>query len=620
MKTKYLARASVPLAVSILCAMGLVALMAGYHTSAASFPEVHATNCHASQSLVPRITVIVDNLLPVQSATGIALDATGTIAWVTEELVGHGRLVRIDLASCVVTPVATGLNQPGHFVISGTVAFVAGNIGTPVALVRVDLNDGTVLPVSNELGGGLSGVAVNSALTQAHVVSFGHGVLSRVDIDPLSPTFKQVTQVISGLSGPRDIVIDPTGNIAYIAEQHAGRLVQANINPAASDYGDVTLIASGFGGPRGLTLNRGGDLVYLTEEYGRELSVVDIDPGSPNYGSVTTILVEQRLRDVALTADERQAVVTDADDGILVVDIDPASPDFGDIVSRVTRVPLDGARGLWINDSRTQGYVVSEFSGHLSRVVIDPTAPAFGQVERLATGLDIPADVLVDTNEQTAYVARERGPTRGTSVVSRVDLTSGQVFTVTDGIGQPVDLSWAPDHQEAYVVDLMKGQVHKVRLSTGTLTTVLTGLSKPFGLDLGPDGITSYIVTEPAAAAFPPGDLIKANLATGDWSIVASDIISGATSIVVNQQGTRAYYTQFGIEGGCTGKLSWVDIDPHSATHLQVTDILTGLCGPHDLDVRADERQFFVVLVDGSQLIRVDLLQALYLPIVSRNY
>jgi hypothetical protein len=42
------------------------------------------------------------------------------------------------------------------------------------------------------------------------------------------------------------------------------------------------------------------------------------------------------LRDVALNADERQAVVTDTGDGILVVDIDPSSPNFGHIVSRVT--------------------------------------------------------------------------------------------------------------------------------------------------------------------------------------------------------------------------------------------------------------------------------------------
>jgi DNA-binding beta-propeller fold protein YncE len=116
---------------------------------------------------------------------------------------------------------------------------------------------------------------------------------------------------------------------------------------------------------------------------------------------------------------------------------------------------------------------------------------------------------------------------------------------VTDSPGQPVSLAFTPDRQAAYVVDLMNGQVHHVTLPTGTLTTTLTGLTKPFGLSLAPDGISAYIVTEPAAPSFPPGDLVKANLNTGAWSIIASDVISGATSIVVNQYGTRAYFTQF---------------------------------------------------------------------------
>jgi sugar lactone lactonase YvrE len=238
----------------------------------------------------------------------------------------------------------------------------------------------------------------------------------------------------------------------------------------------------------------------------------------------------------------------------------------------------------------------------------------------LAIGLDVPVDVLVDASEQIAYVARERGPSRGADVVSRVDLATGQAFTVTDSIGQPVNLVFTPDRQAAYVVDLMNGQVHYVTLSTGTLTTVLTGLTRPFGLGLAPDGVTAYIVTEPAGPSFPPGDLVKASLSTGAWSIIAGDVISGATSILVNQDGTRAYLTQFGNEGKCTGKLSWIDINPLAATFLDVNDIVTGLCGPHDLDMRADERQFYVVLVDGRRLIRVDLLETLYLPIVFRNH
>jgi len=485
--------------------------------------------------------------------------------------------------------------------------------------VQIDLNTGSVTPLSDELGGGLSGVAANRAWTRAYVVNYGSGVLSRVDIDPTSTTFKQVTRIAGGLSGPRDVVLNSAEDVAYVTEQNGGRLVRVDVNPASPDYGDVTTITAGLGGPRGLTLNQDGKRVYLAEEFSRELTVIDVDPASAEYGTATTILTGQALRDVVLSPDGRAAIVTDAGDGVLVVDVDPGSPNYGRIVTRLTPVPLDGARGLWMNGSRTRAYVVCEFSGYLSRVDVDPALPTFGQTARLASGLEVPVDVIVDADEQFAYVARERSPTRGTNVVSRVDLSSGQVTTVTDAVGQPVDLTFAPGGQAAYVVDLAYDQVHRLALSTGVVTTVLYGLTNPFGMGLAPDGVSAFIVTEPAAPSFPPGDLLTANLATGAWSILAHDVISGATSIVVNQAGTRAYITQFGIETACTGKLSWVDLGPLSPTYLSVTDILTGLCGPHDLDVRADERQFYVVLVGSRQLIRVDLVHVVYLPLVLRG-
>jgi len=615
-RTKLLMTFGSLIATLAIVTLGLAAFGADSAVRAAVEPAPGAAHGPANQPLVPRVTVIVDGVPPVQYATGIALDPSAAAVWVTEEVVADGRLVRVDLASGAVTPVASGLNQPGHLVVSGTRALVAGNVGDPIALVQIDLNTGSVTPLSEELGGGLSGVAANRAWTRAYVVNFGSGVLSRVDIDPTSATFKQVTPITSGLSGPRDVVINDAEDAAYVTEQNGGRLVRVDVNPASPDYGDVVTITAGLGGPRGLTLDQDGKRVYLAEEASRELTVIDVDPASAGYGTATTILSGQTLRDVVLSPDGRAGLVTDAGDGVLVVDVDPGSPNYGRIVTRLTPVPLDGARGLWMNGSRTRAYVVCEFSGYLSRVDVDRASPTFGQVARLASGLDVPVDVIVDADEQIAYVARERSPTRGTNVVSRVDLSSGQVTTVTDAVGQPVGLAFVPGGQAAYVVDLAYDQVHRLTLATGVVTTVLDGLTNPFGMALAPDGVSAFVVTEPAAPSFPPGDLLTANLATGAWSIVAHDVISGATSIVVNQAGTRAYFTQFGLETSCTGKLSRVDLDPLSATYLSVTDILTGLCGPHDLDVRADERQFYVVLVGSRQLIRVDLAHTIYLPLV----
>jgi hypothetical protein len=57
-------------------------------------------------------------------------------------------------------------------------------------------------------------------------------------------------------------------------------------------------------------------------------------------------------------------------------------------------------------------------------------------------------------------------------------------------------------------------------------------------------------------------------------------------------------------------------IAPCSTTYLNVNYILAGFCGSQNLDMRADEHQFYGVLVDGKQLIRVGLLEPVLLSIM----
>lgn len=569
----------------------------------------------SSQSLISCVTVIVDGLPSVQSVTGIALNPMGTTVWVTEEVRDSGRLVCVDLASRTVIPIATGLNQPGHLVVSGTVAFVAGNIGDPVTLMRIDLSDGTVTPVSNDLEGGLSGVAVNSALTQAYVVNYGNGVLSRVNIDPSSSTFRQVTYVTGGLSGPRDIVIDSTETVAYVTEQEAGRLVQVSIDPTSPDYRDITTIADGLGGPRGLTLNQGGDLVYLAEEWSQELSVVDVDTDSAGYGSVNTILDRLKPRDVVLSPDERTAILADADDGVLVVDIDPKSHDFGQIIEFLTTVPLSGARGLYLSSDETIAYVVEEFSGELSRVDIDPTSPTFGVVTTIADDLFILNDVDVNKAETFAYVTREAGPSdppTGRNIVTRVDLMTGKTVTVTDQVAQPSNIILSQDETVGYIVDLHhcnpgKGGLYRVNLATGKASLIINGLDNSFAVAINKAETIAYITlirSHPTSPAV--GEIVQVDLTTGQVIATFSGLVA-PVGIWINASETLAYITEFGgPEGGCSGTLSVVDIDSASPNYRTITRLLTGLCGAHDIRFNAAESVAYIVEVNSSRFIRVD--------------
>jgi DNA-binding beta-propeller fold protein YncE len=556
-----------------------------------------------SDILSPKITVIVDS---INDFAGIDVSSKGDVVWITEEIINNGRFIEINLDLGTIKPLITGLNQPNEFVVRGSDVYIAGNIGNPVSLMQSDLNTGNTMAISDELGGGLSGVDINSDLSSAYVVHFGQGFLAHVDIDQSSSSFKNITKIAEGLDTPRAVVINPDETFAFITEQNAGRLVKVNIDSDTTGYGEVIVINFGLNGPRGLTLNKTGDYVYLAEEFGEKLLKINVNSDSAQHGKIETITEGLILRDVVLSPDEKIALVTDTRLGLVFIDLNPESSSYKKIIKNI-RAQLDGARGLWINNKQTYAYIVSEFSGELSRVEIDPLSPNYGQVTLIATGLDIPVDLLVDQNELNAYVAREQSPNRGINAVCRVDLSTGEVFTLTESVGQPVNLCFTNDKKGFYIVD-HNGAVHKLSIEDGELTKgIITGLKNPYGLGLAPDGETAYITTESATKVNIPGNLVKANLKSGEVEVLAADIIDGATSVFINRDGTRAYFTQFGAEDDSTGKLSMVDIDPLSPSYLVVTDILTELFEPHDLFVSEDEHQFYLTLVGGRQLLRVDL-------------
>ena len=451
---------------------------------------------------VPSKVEIVAELSDVQWATGVAVNSEGTSAWVTEEIEYTGRFVRVDLASGAVTPIASNLHLPGHLVVVGQRAFVAGNIGAPVTLVLIDLSDGSVTPISTDLGGGLSGVAVNGKLTTAYVVNYGDGVLSRVDINPSSPTFKQVIQVVTGLIEPRDIVIDKSETVAYVTEQGAGRLVQIIIDPTAPGYGSITPIVDGLRGPRGLTLNQDGDLIYLAEEFAGKLNVVNIDQDSAEYGNVTTILHYPHLRDVALSTDEYTAVLTAADQGVLVVDLGLEVAADVEVLPQIRQVERPGhvsmtnmnARASYLYRSFLQTpwgatwgpdgrlYIADLHGHHVVRLAPDGTMDDLGIWQKLHLHTFEPWSLAFDSKGTLHVSDGPRIYAIGTDGNPRL-LSGIQAYPVGG-------IDFGPN-DELYYTDWGGGRVLK-RDSGGRSHIVARGIQKAENLAFGLDG-TLYV-------------------------------------------------------------------------------------------------------------------------------
>lgn len=299
----------------------------------------------------------------------------------------------------------------------------------------------------------------------------------------------------------------------------------------------------------------------------------------------------------------------------------PTEPAGRPFVINATDERLAGSRALSINAAETTAYVIAEFSGVLSRVDIDPESPAFGAVTTIAEGLLILNDVAVNREETLAYVSREAGSeARGRTVITRVDLRTGEMAVVTDRIKQPSNIFLSQDESRGYIVDLASGErqrggLYRVTLRTGFVEPITTGLNGPYAVAVNRAETLAYVVTEPARPGdYPRGSLLCIDIQTGQVSTVADKAIFGASSITLTADERLVLVTEFGHEGGCDGAISAINVDLASPKYGNKVILLSGLCGPHDIQLNKDETTLFFVEVDASRFsaVRVFLDQVLY--------
>ena len=277
----------------------------------------------------------------------------------------------------------------------------------------------------------------------------------------------------------------------------------------------------------------------------------------------------------------------------------------------IAEITGDGTRGLVVNEAETKAYIVGEFMGKLRWVDINPTSPTFGTAAVLAEDLFILNDIAVNKAEILAYVTRESGPGPnpvGQSVITRVDLTTGQGTMVTAQISQPSNIVLSRDETTGYVVDLHSGEtgqggLYRVDLGTGAVTSIVTGLNRPFAVAVNQAESIAYVTTEPARAGeYPKGNLLRIDISTGEVSAITTGAIHGASGITLSADEKLAVITEFGHEIGCDGKVSVINIDPVSAAFGNKTELVTGLCGAHDVRLNKAEMLIYFVEVGSSRL------------------
>jgi hypothetical protein len=154
-----------------------------------------------------------------------------------------GDIFRLDLVTESVASIARGANGGIAINRAGTGAYLASSLfGEPGALKFFDFTTGRIDVVTQALQNP-QGVALSLDETTAYVVEQGFpgARLSRVNLST-----GDVAQVTGGLLGAEDVVLDPSGEIAFVGNDAARQIVSVDLTSGATTLVTDSYNAYGF--------------------------------------------------------------------------------------------------------------------------------------------------------------------------------------------------------------------------------------------------------------------------------------------------------------------------------------------------------------------------------------
>ncbi len=160
-------------------------------------------------------------------------------------------------------------------------------------------------------------------------------------------------------------------------------------------------------------------------------------------------------------------------------------------MATVTPLALPALGGAIGSDYRiaSNRLIFVEFAGNVSQV--DMSVVAYSV---LGSGYTQPEDVVVSSDETTAYVTERSGN------FLQVDLTNANraaAAVLTGGLNAPHQIALDEDHGHAYVVEFSDpGRLLRIDLTTGTPTTLVPDLHFAIGLVVSANGRYAYVTEQ----------------------------------------------------------------------------------------------------------------------------
>jgi sugar lactone lactonase YvrE len=223
----------------------------------------------------------------IENPTGIAVESAGTTALVLDcgantwpspasDCTKNGRLVRANLSTGAITPIATSLNAPASVAIEsgGATALVSDCGPTPGScsggrVLRITLSSGAPALVASGFNAP-DGIAIEAGGTSALLAENAGGRLLRVLLG--SGAF---TVVGTGLAHPRNVVIEPGGKTALVAVDNDIARVDLSGGAVSTAFGyGVDRFALESGGTTALVLGANPPTLVRANVVTRALDVL----------------------------------------------------------------------------------------------------------------------------------------------------------------------------------------------------------------------------------------------------------------------------------------------------------------------------------------------------------
>jgi DNA-binding beta-propeller fold protein YncE len=461
-------------------------------------------------------------------ASGVALDGSGTVAYVSD----WSDVSAVDTTTWAVTPVASTLGLPHLHTIalSPDGAFIYGvrhvydDYDQP-RMSRVRLSDGQMthlvtdvtMPLGLALtpdgrqaivpdyarGGRLLSVALDSGATtlladlgwepgsatvgpdgtlyltrpnwlydefvwEGIVYGFRPGAWWRLEVKSSPALYQPTGQAISA-DGKWLVLLANNGLHRVNLAAGAGH---GQVTPIADDVlwypHDVALTSGGAA-----WVVSGGELHEISLADGTLLAVVP-------YGAVLGTGPQYGL---ALSPDGALAYLSTSDNRLVQVNLNTGAVD-------VIATGLAAPYGVALNGAGDTLYVAEADGGRLSAVNVGT-----GQAVTVAAGLERPVDVALDEPSGIAIVLENRFPDYH---VTRVNLASGAATRLFGGnYGWVSGLVLTSDRSRAYFTNSFNGEVWGVDLATGQVAdSLIEALSRPHGFALTGGGEGAYTTEE----------------------------------------------------------------------------------------------------------------------------